>query len=267
MSLYTITNNTNSRTNTLANALAPGAVSVTGYNQGGASITSTLLLDTTIEPTTTGYKSSGTDIGNSYCAMYDGSTGTRSIPVANYSSCTLVMCGAGGGGGGSRGSLTPSTAGPGGDGGIDIITPRIPLSGVSTINVTIGTGGARGLGAQYTTIPPRAATAGSAGNATTVTISPTISYTANAGNGGGTTPSPAATNGNITPAPMAPLGGLTRNLNGPLKYNGPVRVITLGGATYGQGGAGGNLNPAGNANNGNNGVVGYNGYVRVYLYP
>jgi hypothetical protein len=161
MSNYNITNNTNSRTNTLANTLAPGAVSVTGYNQGGASITSTLLQDSTIEPTTTGYKSSGTDIGNSYCAIYDGSTESRSIPVANYSSCTLVICGAGGGGGGSRGSLTPSTGGAGGDGGIDI-TPRIPLSGVSTINVTIGTGGARGLGSQITTLPARAATAGSA---------------------------------------------------------------------------------------------------------
>jgi hypothetical protein len=262
MSNYNITNNTNSRTNTLANTLAPGAVSITGYNQGGASITSTSLVSSPIEATTTGYKSSGTDIGNSYCAIYDGSTGSRSIPVANYSSCTLVMCGAGGGGGGSRGLVTPSTAGPGGDGGINII-PKIPLSGVPTINITIGTGGARGVGFQI--FPVRAATAGSAGNVTTVTISPTITYTANAGNGGATTPTPAATNGNVTPAPITPIGDLPRSLNGPLNYNATARVITVGGATYGQGGAGGTLNPANN--NGNNGVVGYNGYVRVYLYP
>lgn len=102
MSLYTITNNTNSRTNTLANALAPGAVSVTGYKQGGVAITSTSLVNSSIESTTTGYKSSGTDIGSIYCVKYNGYAGpaSGSIPVSNYSKCTIVMCGGGGGGGG-----------------------------------------------------------------------------------------------------------------------------------------------------------------------
>lgn len=264
MSLYTITNNTNSRTATLANALAPGASSVTGYNQGGVAITGSAISNTPIESTTTGYKYSGTDIGNSFCAIYNDSAGPSSgtIPVSNYSSCTIVMVGGGGGGGGSTISTGPTiNAGSGGDGGITIL-PKIPLSSVTSISYTVGSGGARGLGAQILTVPTRAATVGSAGNATTVTIS-TTTYTASAGNGGPTQSANAGngTDGAITPTTQTVT---TATLNGPLTYNATNRVINFSTTNYGQGGSGGNsISPL----IGNQGQVGNPGYLRVYLYP
>jgi hypothetical protein len=176
MSNYRITNTTNSRSNTLTNTFAPGNTVVTGYKQAGSDIIFASLVDSTIESTPTNYKSSGTDIGNSFCAIYNGSAGpaTGSIPVSNYSSCTIVMVGGGGGGGGSITSppRQPINAGSAGYGGITIV-PKIPLSSVTSISYTVGSGGAGGLGAQNFNTPIRAATVGSAGNATTVTISTT----------------------------------------------------------------------------------------------
>ena len=263
MSSFTVRNTTNSRSNTLPNTLAPGAVTVTGYTQGGVTITSTPISNSTIESTTTNYKYQGTDIGSIYCAKYNGYAGpaTGTIPVSNYSSCTIVMVGGGGGGGGSQFSPLV-TGGDGGDGGIAIFQ-KIPLVDVTNINYSVGSGGARGVGTQ--TFPIRNATAGSAGNATTVTISSTT-YTANGGSGGPLAPT-SASSGNVTPTGSLTFQG---TLNGPLTYqSSPDRVITFPttptptAVSYGQGGAGGNANPA----SGNNGQVGTAGYLRIYLYP
>ena len=269
MSNYNITNNTNSRTNTLANTLAPGAVSVTGYNQGGASITSTSLVNSTIESTTTGYKSSGTDIGSIYSAIYNGSAGpaTGIVPVANYSSCTLVMCGGGGGAGGSKAnpSLNPQFGGTGGAGGISIYE-KIPLVGVSNISYSVGTGGAGGAGEFVPALPGRQpAQAGGVGNATIVTISPTTTYTANGGSGGQgaqVQPAGAGTPGNITPTTQT---YTSASLNGPLTYQTtPYALINISSVNYAQGGVPGtNKTPI----QGQSGGAGRPGYVRVYLYP
>jgi len=124
MSNYRITNTTNGNTNTFPTTFEPGNTVVTGYKQAGSNIIFASLVDSTIEGTTTGYKSSGTDIGNSFCAIYNNHTGpsTGTINVANYSTCTIVMCGGGGGGGGgSRFNSVQQPGGIGGNGGITII--------------------------------------------------------------------------------------------------------------------------------------------------
>jgi len=263
MSSFTFTNSTNSRTNTLTNTLAPGASSVTGYNQEGVAITSTLISNSTIESTTTNYKYSGTDIGNSFCAIYNGSAGPASgtIPVSNYSSCTIVMVGGGGGGGGGQAATRPQVSGNGGDGGITIV-PKIPLSSVTSISYTVGSAGTGGLGAQLYNTPERAVTVGRAGNATTVTIS-TTTYTANAGNGG---PTQSANSGNGTDGTITPTTQTvtTATLNGPLTYNATDRVINISASNYGQGGSRGN---SATPLIGNSGQAGRPGYLRIYFYP
>jgi len=265
MSFYQVSNPTNGRSSTLANTFAPGAVTIPGYTQGGASITFSPISSTTIESATTGYQSSGTDIGNSFCAKYNGYAGptTGSIPVSNYSSCTIVMIGGGGGGGGSTTALSPAsptTAGSGGDGGITIIR-NIPLSSATTISYTVGSAGTGG-GGSNNIVPRRAATVGNAGNATTVNVSGTT-YSANGGSGG-PTQSPASgngSNGTITPTTQ---NFTTATLNGALTYNATNRVINFSSTNYGQGGAGGG---SGSSLVGGAGTAGTAGYLRIYLYP
>ena len=268
MSLYNITNNTNSRTNTLANALAPGASSVTGYNQGGVAITGSAISDIPIESTPTGYKSSDTDIGSIYCAIYNGSAGptSGSIPVSNYSKCAIVMCGGGGGAGGSKANpiFNPQFGGAGGDGGITIIKD-IDVSSLTTISYQVGSGGAGGIGENNAFPARQPAQAGGAGNATIVTISPTTTYTANGGSGGQgaqVQPAGAGTPGNITPTTQT---YTSASLNGPLTYQTtPDRIINISSTNYCQGGV-----PGGNKNQvqGQSGGAGRPGYLRVYLYP
>ncbi len=268
MSNYNITNNTNSRTNTLANTLAPGAVSVTGYNQGGASITSTSLLDSTIESTPTSYKYQGTDIGSIYCAISHNAAGPGSgvINVSNYSKCAIVMCGGGGGAGGSKANpnLNPQFGGAGGDGGITIIKD-IDVSSLTTISYQVGSGGAGGIGENNALPVRQPAQAGGVGNATIVRITPTTTYTANGGNGGQgaqVQPAGAGTPGNITPTTQT---YTSATLNGPLTYQTtPDRIINISSTNYCQGGV-----PGGNKNQfqGQSGGPGSPGYLRIYLYP
>jgi hypothetical protein len=269
MSFFIVTNTTNSRSNTLANTLAPGSESISGYTQGGASITSTSLVNSTIESTTTNYKYTATDIGNSFCAIYNGYAGPRTgtLPVENYSKCTIVMCGGGGGGGGG-GSTDPTqqTGGSGGDGGITIIKD-INISSLTSITYTVGSGGSAGLGWQV--LPPtRTATAGGAGNATNVVISSTT-YTANAGNGGAAASQPTKTPGNAGNIVPTTQSYTSATLNGPLTYQTtPDRNITISSTTYGQGGSSGTgpTTPIPTLR-GNNGQAGRPGYLRIYLYP
>lgn len=270
MSSFSITNNTNGNTNTLSNTLSPGAVSVTGYNQGGASITSTLISNTTIESTTTGYKYQSTDIGTIYCAIYNGYAGPASgtLPVANYSKCTIVMCGGGGGGGG--GDESPLTSqqngGIGGNGGITIIE-NIDVSSLTTITYQVGSGGAAGQGEQIAP-PITTSKAGGSGNSTIVTITPTSIYTANAGNGGaaGSQTKTPGNAGNIIPTAQT---YTSATLNGPLTYQTtPDRIINISSTNYGQGGNGGTgPNNAVPTIKGNDGQAGRPGYLRIYLYP
>lgn len=261
MSNFSVKNNTNSKTNTLTNTLRTGATTIPGYTQAGAAITGTALLNSTIEGATTGYSSSGVDIGSSFSARYIDYIGPASgtLNVANYSSCTLVMCG--GGGGGAGGTQNPTSRGnTGGDGGIAIFQ-KIPVVGVTNINYSVGAGGALGLGFQAPNA--RGAQLGTAGQPTSVAITPTT-YRVNSGGGGRSgqpaVPGPAGT---ITPAPVAL--SFQGNLNGPLAYESITdKVITISGISYGQGGAGGNtLSPTA----GNSGVTGRPGFLRIYLYP
>ncbi len=264
MSSFKVTNTTNSRSNTLTNTFAPGNTVVTGYKQAGSNIIFASLLDSTIESTTTGYKSSGTDIGNSFCAIYNDASGPGSgvINVSNYSKCTIVMIGGGGGGGGGQSSpfLNPKTSGNGGDGGITIIQ-QVNISSLTTIPYSVGSAGNGGQGEN--SILQIAANKGNSGNATTVTISGTT-YSANGGGGGPTSPGAGnGTDGTISPATQSVT---TATLNGPLTYNATNRVINISSTNYGQGGAGGKSS-ANQLITGNDGSAGAAGYLRVYLYP
>jgi hypothetical protein len=270
MSSFTVTNTTNGTTHTLANTLVDNIFGqkIPGYTQAGVSIPGGLIANVEIEGTTTGYKISGTDLGNLYCAKYTQYTaaGSGSIDVSNYSSCTIVMCGGGGGGsGGGAGPAVNARPGrPGGPGGINIIQ-KIPLAGVTTINYTVGTRGTGGAGA---TRPGNQGSPGVAGNSTQVSISNTT-CTANGGSGG--TPSGPINGipGTITPATQnfttATLnGGLTGTSNLQYLYNTTNGVIN---ANYfgdlGKGGGGGRSDtPTGRL-----GAGGSNGFLRVYLYP
>jgi len=270
MSSFTVTNTTNGKTNTLANTLTANnfGQTIPGYKQAGVAIPAGLIANVAIEATNTGYKTSGTDLGITYCAKYieylsaGGSAG--SINVSNYSSCTIVMCGGGGGGGG--GGIGPaiiaSPGNGGGAGGINIIQ-KIPLGGVSSINYSVGNGGTGGAGARA----PGNGTDGRPGNSTQVSISST-SYIANGGSGGIVGGSNPGVPGTITPATQ---NFTTATLNGGLAggtvtYDSNTnRAIQVVGTNYGQGGSGGNKRPIGpSANPGNNGSP---GYLRVYLYP
>lgn len=172
------------------------------------------------------------------------------------------------GGGGQASPIPAQQSGQaGGDGGITIIE-NIPLSSVTTISYSVGTGGSAGLGKQINPLSPsfqRASTSGGAGNSTNVVVSSTT-YTANGGGGGQTPPvQPTFTPpvGTITPATQTVT---TATLNGPLAYQStPDRVITVSTINYCQGGAGGNGSPT--VNVGNNGQAGRPGYVRLYFYP
>lgn len=263
MSKYKITNTTNSRSNTLANTLAPGSQSITGYRQSLASITSTSLVNSTIESVTTRYKYQSTDIGNSYCAIYNDYAGPSSgtIPVSNYSKCTIVMCGGGGGGGGGQGAIlgTNKPGGNGGNGGITIIE-NVPVSSVTTITYSVGTGGSGGIGEQ--SIPKTNSLEGGSGNATNVVVSSTT-YTANGGGGGSAgQPVTPGTEGNINPTSQT---YPSANLNGPLTYQTtPDRIINISSTNYGQGGNGGNRRGPSDATAGQ---VGNPGYLRIYFYP
>jgi hypothetical protein len=271
MSSFTVTNTTNGKTNTLANTLTANNLGQTipGYKQAGVSISAGLITNAAIEATTTGYKTSGTDLGNLYCAKYieyrSGETG--GIDVSNYSSCTIVMCG--GGGGGAGGGSGPASGyrpgGPGGKGGINIIQ-KIPLAGVTTINYNVGNGGDGGRGA--TTPTQTGGFVGTAGNDTVVSISGTT-YTAGGGSRGPQRggPTPPTTPGTINPATQ---NFTTATLNGGLAggtvtYNsGPDIVIQVVGTNYAQGGSGGNR---ASLSAGNSGQAGRPGYLRIYLYP
>jgi len=266
MSNYRITNTTNGNTNTFPTTFEPGNTVVTGYKQAGSNIIFASLVDSTIEGTTTGYKSSGTDIGNSFCAIYNNHTGpsTGTINVANYSTCTIVMCGGGGGGGGgSRFNSVQQPGGIGGNGGITIIK-NIDVSSLTTISYQVGRAGNAGLGEQNETVTPtaqRASTAGGSGIATNVVISPTT-YTANGG-GGGSNGQPLSNGADGTISPTTQ-NYSSATLNGPLTYQTtPDRVINISSTNYGQGGSGGTSTPS----RGNDGQAGRPGYLRVYLYP
>jgi len=132
MSSFIVNNNTNGKSNTLANTLEPGTVALSEYKQDGTSLTFVSIVNPTIESCTTGYLKSGTDIGKVYCTaiisdvlgnLGSQPAGTKSetIPVTNYSSCSIIMCGAGGGGGGAGGTRAPGPVKvplrPGGGGG------------------------------------------------------------------------------------------------------------------------------------------------------
>ena len=271
MSSFTVTNTTNGKTNTLANTFTANnfGQTIPGYKQDGVSISAGLITNASIEATNTGYKTSGIDLGNSYCAKYieyrSGETG--GIDVSNYSSCTIVMCG--GGGGGAGGGAGPASGyrpgGSGGKGGINIIQ-KILLGGVTTINYTVGNGGAGGRGAMSPT--QTGGSVGNSGNDTVVSISGTT-YTAGGGlrgaqRAGPTTPGAPGT---INPATQ---NFTTATLNGGLAggtvnyVSGPNAYIQVVGTNYAQGGSGGNRATIAS---GNDGQAGRPGYLRIYLYP
>lgn len=270
MSNFKITNAANNRTNTLANTFMPGAVTIPGYRQAGAAITASSLVNSAVEGVTTGYKSGGLDIGNSFCAIYNNYiAGTpATLNVANYSSCTIVMCGGGGGGGGGGRNPARAPGGQGGSGGITIVE-KILLTGINTIQIIgVGSGGFGGQGAQA----PRSNNGqpGSPGGVTSLLIGAT-QYLANGGIGGqgapAAVPGTPGAQGNITPATQ---NISVANLNGTpgiVVYSAPTRTITVPGinpSTRGLGGAGG-AGAAGST--GGNGATGNNGYLRIYLYP
>ena len=209
MSNLYVYSNANSASNTLDTALTPGGtVSITGYTQAGSSITFTSIVNPTIESSTTGYKSSGTDIGNSYCvyiaADIIGNTPatpaskTGTIDVSNYSSCSIIMCGSGGGGStpGGTSIATPLIPGPGtpapggvgaaGGDGAAVIINRYPLTNINSISYTVARSGAGAASAG--TPAPGVGTAtpgqnGTAGSATNITFSDSNTITTNGGNG------------------------------------------------------------------------------------
>jgi len=311
MSSFTVTNSTNGNSNTLPTTLSPGGtIPLTGYTEQGSSITYTSLVNPTIESCTTDYLQSGTDIGNQYCVTISSqiiSNPTSSpagpapegiqsgtIPVSNYSSCSIIMCGGGGGGGGAGGSSfpgispgsTPGTfaggaGGAGGDGALVIIN-RYPLSDINTISYSVprvvngGLGGNNGFPG-----PGNAGQNGQPGGACIITFSDGNSITTNGGSGGnrGTggnrsnrTPGTAGTsgtNGNIVstitytpyPAPTSTnfVNLIYNDTNDVIQVSSPATVCC-------QGGAGGNTTtigtPAANAGGGGRAV-----FVRIYLYP
>jgi hypothetical protein len=275
MSNFVVKNNTNSKTNTLTNTLITGATTIPGYRQADADITGSVLLIPAVEAATTGYRSGGVDIGNSYCVKYVDYTSSGTLNVANYSSCTIVMCGGGGGGGGGSRSVNATpiirTGGAGGVAGFSFLQ-RIPLTGITSIPITVGTGGPGGAG-QPRGGSPSSVQEGTAGNASIVVIGST-SYTANSGTGGfSSTVNPAlnGTAGSQTPTSPDPYTTST-TFNGPFVYVKiqnlrAGRTITIGGINYGTGGTSGIGTPTGNANGGSAGGTGGNGFVRIYLYP
>uniref|UniRef100_A0A6C0HC15 Uncharacterized protein n=1 Tax=viral metagenome TaxID=1070528 RepID=A0A6C0HC15_9ZZZZ len=292
MSKYKITNRTNGRSNTFPNTFSPGSSSISGYKQGGAPITFSSLVNSTIESVITNYKYQGTDIGNSFCAIYN--QGSATIPIANYSNMSIIMCGGGGGGGGgggaghrSNGPKTGGDAGAGADGGITVVR-SFPISAYNSVTISVGTAGNAGQGglnSQFNNSginnAPSGAdgNAGGSGNATTVAISGGPSFTANGGGGGnggqGGTPNTNGGNGTAGGA-----GGVTSNspytaYNDGTSYvnissiNITNRDLVSGGITYcngGSGGAGANQAP-GNTNYGTDGNAGNAGFCRIYLYP
>jgi len=294
MSSFTVTNTTNSRSNTLANTLAPGASSVTGYKQGGSVIPSTSLVNSTIESTTTNYKYQGTDIGNSFCAYYI--QGSATIPVSNYSKMSIIMCGGGGGGGGgggaghrSNGQAKGGAGGAGGDGGITVVS-SFPISTYNSVSISVGTAGGAGnggLNSQWNqpgsnnSPDGKDGNAGGAGNATTVQISGGPSFTANGGVGGQSGQGGPSSN-NSTGGSGAAGGAGNVTSNSPYTaYNAGTSYVNISsinttnkdlvsqGTTYcngGSAGAGSNGAP-GNTNYAPNGNAGTNGFCRIYLYP
>jgi hypothetical protein len=301
MSSFTVTNSTNGNSNTLPTTLSPGdTIPLTGYTQVGSSITYTSLVNPTIESTTTGYLQSGTDIGNVYCVYISSQiisnpanspagpapAGIKSgtIPVSNYSTCSIIMCGGGGGGGGGGGTSLPIPVQPGvfgggagaagGDGAL-VIIDRYPISTINTISYQVprlatgGIGGNQNVGPSGFNGRP-----GQAGGACIITFSDANSIRTNGGNGGNGgqggqrenrqpgRPGTAGTSGTIQstitytsyPAPTT-----TSFVN--LNYNDTNRaiVITAPSTQCCQGGAGG---PARGAGSGGRAV-----FVRIYLYP
>ena len=266
MSNYQIKNNTTGRTNTLANTFLPGSVTIPGYRQAGAAITASSLVNSAVEGVTTGYKSGNVDIGNSFCAVYNVyvNSAATSLTVANYSSCTIVMCGGGGGGGGGGRNPGRGNGGQGGSGGITIVQ-NIPLTGINTIQIIeVGSGGVGGQGGQA----PRAQNGlpGTPGSATKLLIGAT-QYLANSGGGGngapGAGPGTPGAAGGTTPSTQ---NISATNLNGTVEYQTTNRTITVANispSTRGLGGQGG----SGGTNAGGAGGPGNNGYLRIYLYP
>jgi hypothetical protein len=294
MSNYIITNTTDSTSNTLTNTLAPGTVSVSGYTQNGSTITFSSLVNPTIEATTTNYKQNNTDIGNSFCAIFN--QGTATIPVANYSNMSIIMCGAGGGGGGgggaghrASGQANGGDGGAGGAGGI-VVVRSFPVSAYSSVIISVGTAGGAGQGglnSQYNVPGSNNSPAGADGNAggnggsTTVQISGGPTFTANGGVGGqGGQGGPSANNATGGSGAAGGAGSVTSNspytaYNAGTSYvnissiNTTNKVLQSGGTTYCQGGGAGTgaANAPGNTNYAPDGSGGNNGFCRIYLYP
>jgi len=261
MSVYTTTNSTTGRSNTFENLFRPGNTVVPGYIQINP-LSYDPVVNSGVEGTAiTGYESGGVDIGTLFCPKISGFINSNNtVPVSNYSKCTIVMCGAGGGGGGGGRNPARGTGGTGGAGGITIVQ-NVPLEGVNNIVVVIGQGGQGGPAAQApfgTNALP-----GFPGNETRVDIGAT-QYIANGGAGGDgapiTGPGTPGAPGNTTPS--------TQNFSDVIlvsglqyqKTNTKINVPTVG--IFGPGGPGGTGGPT----TGTLGGDGSNGYVRLYFY-
>jgi hypothetical protein len=266
------------------NLVAPGSTTVPGYIGFPSSFLPSCNDTGFDKPTLFLYSYQGTDVSNSTTATYnvtnnannDGYSGT--IPLAipgtsikyNYVSICCSGGGGGGGGGGNGTNLAEGGDGAPGTSGSYAAVLDCPVSSISAINFSIGSGGTSGNANNGV----GAGAPGNKGGDTSVSLGIIGSINCEGGfrgNGGGPTPGSAkGSNGNKTATSASNIGfsnytSAITTVNAPTytPLNYPPQNQSFspdkGKGAFGDGGAG---NTGGNSSGGKPGNA---GFVLVYL--